>query len=279
VQPSVHVKLFFEGEEEAGSPHLGALLREHAELLASDLWIFCDGPIHQSGLQQVVFGVRGVIGANLTVYGPLRALHSGHYGNWAPNPAAMLASMLAAMRAPDGRIRISGFYDDVRPLSAADRQAIAAVPGVEAQLRSEFGIASSEVPNALLIERILQPAMNVRGLESGAVGPQSRNAIPTQARASIDFRLVPDQDPARVRQRVELHFARNRRSNSDARTRRSYASTGTRDTPPCAHPWTSRFRPPWCKPSRKPAMARSCASRRWGAASPCTCFATFSGHR
>jgi acetylornithine deacetylase/succinyl-diaminopimelate desuccinylase-like protein len=206
VQPSVNLKFFFEGEEEAGSPHLETLLKQNAALLAADLWIFCDGPIHQSGFQQVVFGVRGVIGVNLTVYGPLRPLHSGHYGNWAPNPAAMLSTMLGAMRAPDGRVLIDGFYGDVRALSAAESAAVGEVPAVEAQLLSEFGLASAEGPDALLLDRILQPAMNVRGLASGAVGSASRNAIPTQARASIDFRLVPVQDPARVRQQVESHL-------------------------------------------------------------------------
>lgn len=205
-QPSVNLKFFFEGEEEAGSPHLETLLKENAELLAADLWVFCDGPIHPSGSQQVVFGVRGVVGVNLTVYGPLRPLHSGHYGNWAPNPAAMLTSMLGAMRAADGRVHIEGFYDDVRSLTPVENEAIRQVPAVEAQLLQEFGLASSEGSNALLLDRILQPAMNVRGLASGAVGSASRNAIPTEARASIDFRLVPDQDPTRIRQQVESHL-------------------------------------------------------------------------
>ncbi len=206
VQPSVDLKFFFEGEEEAGSAHLGTLLRENAALLAADLWLFCDGPIHQSGLQQVVFGVRGVIGVNLTLYGPLRALHSGHYGNWAPNPAASLASALAGMRAPDGRVLIDGFYAGVRAVSEAEHRAIADAPAVETQLLQEFGLRAAEVDGASVLERILQPAMNVRGLASGAVGSAARNAIPSEARASIDFRLVPDQDPERVRQRVEAHF-------------------------------------------------------------------------
>ena len=205
-RPSVNVKFFFEGEEEAGSAHLEAVLKANAALLAADLWIFCDGPVHQSGLQQVVFGVRGVVGVNLTVYGPRRALHSGHYGNWAPNPAAALASLLAGMRAPDGRVRVAGFYDDVRPPRADERAAIREVPPVEAQLLQEFGLAQSEVQGALLLDRILEPALNVRGLASGAVGSASRNAIPTEASGSIDFRLVPAQDPRRVQQQVEAHW-------------------------------------------------------------------------
>ncbi len=204
--PSVNLKFFFEGEEEAGSPHLEAILRQNAALLAADVWIFCDGPVHQSGRAQVVFGVRGVVGVNLTVYGPLRALHSGHYGNWAPNPAARVASLVAGMRAPDGRVLVPGFYDDVRPLTPDERQAAGDVPAVEEQLLHEFGLMQSESAGESILDRILAPALNVRGLASGAVGAASRNAIPTEATASLDFRLVPDQDPARVQQAVEAHL-------------------------------------------------------------------------
>ncbi len=98
IRPTVNLKFFFEGEEEAGSPHLVEILSRHKELLASDAWLICDGPVHQSGRKQVVFGVRGDTNVELTVYGPRRPLHSGHYGNWAPNPAMTLARLLASMK-------------------------------------------------------------------------------------------------------------------------------------------------------------------------------------
>jgi acetylornithine deacetylase/succinyl-diaminopimelate desuccinylase-like protein len=205
IVPSVNLKFFFEGEEEAGSPHLGALLAEHAALLGGDVWLFCDGPVHQSRRPQVVFGVRGVMGLQMTVYGPLRRLHSGHYGNWAPNPAALLVDLVASMRGPDGEIRIAGFSDHVRPLSDADRQALARVPDPDADLRRELGLARSEAGDARLIERILLPAVNVLGLDAGGVGQQTTNSIPTEARAALGFRLVPDQTPDEVRQKVEAH--------------------------------------------------------------------------
>src|ERR1041385_7655652 len=88
--PSINIKFLFEGEEEAGSPHLGDIIDLHKELLQSDAWIICDGPVHQSGRKQVVFGVRGDQNVDITVYGAKRPLHSGHYGNWAPNPAMTL---------------------------------------------------------------------------------------------------------------------------------------------------------------------------------------------
>jgi acetylornithine deacetylase/succinyl-diaminopimelate desuccinylase-like protein len=206
VRPSVNLKLLFEGEEEAGSPHLAAVLAKNRELLGADAWLLCDGPVHQSRRMQVVFGVRGVTGLELTVYGPGRALHSGHYGNWAPNPAVTLAHLVAGLRDPDGRIAVAGFYDDVRPVTAAERAALAAIPDADGELRRELGLAATEASGARLVERLMLPALNVRGLSSGAVGERAQNAIPAEARASIDFRLVPDQTPSKVRERVEAHL-------------------------------------------------------------------------
>jgi acetylornithine deacetylase/succinyl-diaminopimelate desuccinylase-like protein len=188
---SINLKFFFEGEEEAGSSHLA--------------WIFGDGPVHQTRQQQVVFGARGVMGLGITVYGPSRVLHSGHYGNWAPNPAVMLVDLIASMRNTDGDILIEGFYDDVRPPSDVERQAIAGTPDVERQLTEELALGRTEGGNRRLLDRIMLPAMNVDGLAAGNVGVRARNAIPAQAQAAIDIRMVPDQRPARVRELVERH--------------------------------------------------------------------------
>jgi acetylornithine deacetylase/succinyl-diaminopimelate desuccinylase-like protein len=111
LQPSVGLKFFFEGEEEAGSPHLRELVHRHAAVLTADAWLFCDGPVHQNRRQLVYFGVRGQVDLEMTVYGPARALHSGHYGNWAPNPIGLLTNLLASMRNAVGRVLIAGFYD------------------------------------------------------------------------------------------------------------------------------------------------------------------------
>lgn len=206
VTPSVNLKFFFEGEEEAGSGHLRELLIEHADLLKADGWLFGDGPVHQSRQQQILFGVRGVMGANLTVYGPSRGLHSGHYGNWAPNPIVRLSSLVASMRSDDGRILIKNFYDDISPITPAERRAIAAMPPVDAALRAELALGATEARNAPLAERIMLPALNLRGIQGGGVNALSSNVIPTEATASIDFRLVPKQRPERVRQLVEAHL-------------------------------------------------------------------------
>lgn len=202
---SVNLKLFLEGEEEAGSPHLDALLRAHASVLAADLWLLCDGPVHETRQQQVFFGARGVTGLEITAYGPARALHSGHYGNWAPNPALTIAHVLSTLRDESGRILVDGFQDDVRAPTASELRAVAAAPPVEKELALALAV-SEPLGGKSLAEGILQPAINVRGVRAGGVGEQAANAIPTQAQASVDFRLVPNQTPASVRARVEAHL-------------------------------------------------------------------------
>jgi acetylornithine deacetylase/succinyl-diaminopimelate desuccinylase-like protein len=206
LQPSLNLKFFFEGEEEAASPHLRKFLEHNRDLLKADAWIFCDGPVHQSRRMEVVYGVRGTLGLELTVYGATRTLHSGHYGNWAPNPAALLAQLIAGMRDGDGRVLIEGFFDRVRPLSEAERRALAAIPEVDPELRRSLGLARTEADNAPVAERVLAPALNIRGLSAGRVGAQAANAIPTEAHASIDFRLVPDQTPDGIKAAVERHL-------------------------------------------------------------------------
>ena len=204
--PSVNLKVFFEGEEEAGSGHLDEILTTYAAQLTADAWLFCDGPVHQSGRQQLSFGQRGSSGFELTVFGPTRALHSGHYGNWAPNPAMMIATLLASMRDDDGRIKIAGYYADVTPVTAAEHRAVAELPKYDSTLRTALGLNRTEAGNALLAERIMMPAFNVRGIRAGGVRETGSNTIATEAFASIDLRLVPGQKPARVRQLVEAHI-------------------------------------------------------------------------
>ncbi len=194
-KPSVNLRFVFEGEEEAGSPHLADYLNKFPDDLRADAWIFCDGPVHQSRRMELVFGARGTIGLDLTVYGPVKGLHDGHYGNWVPNPIVRLTHLLDSMRDENGRILIKGFYDDVRPPTAAEIEAISKIPNVETELRREFEIGSTEGDGKSLNELLMQPGLNLRGIESGHVGTQASNTIPTEARASIDFRLVPNESP------------------------------------------------------------------------------------
>lgn len=200
--PTYNLKFIFEGEEEAGSPHLNEILEKYRSLLQSDLWIICDGPVHQSGKKQIVFGVRGDAHLDLTVYASKRPLHSGHYGNWAPNPALMLAKLLASMKDDNGRVTIKGFYDDVIPLTVAEKKALAEVPSVDEQMKKELGIARTEMKGKNLVEAINLPSLNINGMQSGNVGKMASNQIPTTANAVLDLRLVPGNNWQRQQQKV-----------------------------------------------------------------------------
>jgi acetylornithine deacetylase/succinyl-diaminopimelate desuccinylase-like protein len=209
ITPSVNVKFFFEGEEEAGSPNLGDILERHKTLLQSDGWVICDGPIHQSGRKQVVCGVRGDVNMEITVFGPKRPLHSGHYGNWVPNPAQKLVSLLASMKDSLGKVLVEGFYDDVVPFTAEERAAISAVPSVEEQLRRELGVAKPDGGGASLLEVLNLPTLNINGIRAANVGALSANVIPTQAVAALDLRLVLGNDWQRQSEKVKRHVQKS----------------------------------------------------------------------
>jgi len=196
---------FFEGEEEAGSPHLEDYLRTYADRLQADVWLIADGPAHQSRRPQLVFGVRGVTSMQITVYGPEHGLHSGHYGNWAPNPALLLSQLLASMKDADGNVLVEGYLDQADPLSEADREALATVPDVDRALMDEFGLARTEGTGSLA-ERLLLPSLNITGLASAKVGREARNVIPPTATASLDLRLVRGCKPEVMQELVEAHI-------------------------------------------------------------------------
>ncbi|MCH8686564.1 M20/M25/M40 family metallo-hydrolase [Pedomonas mirosovicensis] len=203
--PAANIKIVFEGEEEAGSPHLADILGRHKALLKSDGWVIFDGPAHQSGRVQVVFGARGIIGADITVYGANRPLHSGHYGNWAPNPAMELSRLLASMKDETGRVLIKGFYDDVEPLGEAERRAIAEAPQVDRELQAALGFGQPEGGGQSLLALISQPSLNIDGSKSAEVGGKARNIIPTTATATLDMRLVRGNDYRRQFDKLVAH--------------------------------------------------------------------------
>ena len=201
-----NIKFFFEGEEEAGSPHLGEIIKANRELLAADAWIICDGPVHQSGKKQVVFGARGDVNVDVTIYAAKRPLHSGHYGNWSPNPAMMLARLLASMKDDDGRVRVDGWYSDVEPLGERERRAIAEAPQYDEELKKQLGLSRTEGGGKSLMELINVPSLNINGFASGDVGALARNIIPTTATAVLDLRLVKGNDHQRQVERLIAHI-------------------------------------------------------------------------
>src|SRR6202789_238328 len=199
---SVNIKLLYEGEEEQGSPHFAKLVADHLDLLKCDLLIMGDGPMHQSGRQMINFGNRGIARLTLAVYGPTKPLHDGHYGSWAPSPAVMIAGLIMSLRDEEGHILIPGFYDDVEPVSAAEKAALAAMPPVEADLKKALGLGRNVRP-ARLGDGYLAPTLNVRAIHVGDDGPNAANAIATEGDASLDFRLAPGETPAHVRELLE----------------------------------------------------------------------------
>lgn len=206
ITPTSNIKFFFEGEEEAGSPHLSEIIRANRELLAADAWIICDGPVHQSGKKQVVFGARGDVNVDVTVYGAKRPLHSGHYGNWSPNPAMMLAHLLASMKDDEGRVRVDGWYSDVESLGERERRAIAQAPQYDEELKKQLGLSRTEGGGKSLMELINIPSLNINGFASGDVGELARNVIPTTATAVLDLRLVKGNDHQRQVERLIAHI-------------------------------------------------------------------------
>ncbi len=204
--PNANLKFFFEGEEEASSPHLQQYAEKYRDLLRADAWLICDGPVDQTRRPQVVFGARGVTGLEITVYGPRRELHSGHYGNWAPNPALLLARLLASMKDEDGRVLVKGYYDGIEPLTESEKRAFAEAPDNDALLRKELGLGWTEGGGKRLGELLNLPSLNIRGFVSSSVGATARNVIPSTATASLDIRLVKGLDHRRAVDLVVEHI-------------------------------------------------------------------------
>jgi acetylornithine deacetylase/succinyl-diaminopimelate desuccinylase-like protein len=202
-----NIRVVMEGEEEAGSPNLEAAIRQHGDRLRGDALLLVDGPRHPSDRPTINFGARGIMNAVVTVFGPNRDLHSGNYGNWAPNPALALARLLASMKDDNGRVLIDGFYDDVVPLTDEERRAIDDIPDVEPVLMKTYGFARPENPAERLELRHNLPTLNINAMEAGGgVGGQGRTIIPASASARLDLRFVKGVEPARQLERLVAHI-------------------------------------------------------------------------
>jgi acetylornithine deacetylase/succinyl-diaminopimelate desuccinylase-like protein len=201
-----HIKVIMDNEEELGSPNLPDAVEVHREALAADMLVILDGPMHVSNRPTMVFGARGIATVRLTTYGPRVPQHSGHYGNYAPNPAVRLAQLIASMKDDQGRVTIPGFYDGIK-IDAATRKILEAVPDDEAYIQKKLGIAQPDGVGATLQEAIQYPSLNVRGMAAGWVGAKVRTIIPAAAVANIDVRLVKESDPERLMQLIRQHVA------------------------------------------------------------------------
>ena len=202
--PAWNIRLLLDGEEETGPETLTRVIPSLRDRLKSDFLLFLDGPLHPTGRPTIAFGVRGAIGLHLTVYGPKMELHSGHYGNWVPNPATRLVRLLASMKDDDDRVLIDGFYNGIAPLTTEDHAVLKAVPDDAQGLLKAFGIARPEA--ASLQEALQRPSLNIRGLSSAFVGTNTTNVIPATADASIDIRLVQETPAKAMIEKIRAHI-------------------------------------------------------------------------
>ncbi len=202
---SVNLLVITEGEEECGSPNFQSLIDQVPETNGVDGWLILDGPVHHSRKQQVVFGARGVTTLQMTVYGPTRTLHSGHYGNWIPNPAMRLVHLVASMRDERGFVTVKGFGDHVLHMTESEERALKAMPNHDSDMLADLGVSAPEDGASSLGEAVMRPAINLHGIEAGHVQREATNAIMQTARSSMDIRLVPDQTIAQVVRAIESH--------------------------------------------------------------------------
>ncbi|HKQ58012.1 MAG TPA: dipeptidase [Candidatus Eisenbacteria bacterium] len=196
----INLKVVIEGEEEVGSEHLAQFLRERRAQLDADVIIVSDTAMLGPDQPALTYGLRGICYTQIEVIGPSKDLHSGHFGGAVMNPGNALAGIIAALKDADGRITVPGFYDRVRPLSAAEREVINAVPFDEQGFIHESGspVAWGEKGFTTLERISVRPTLDVNGLWGGYQGEGSKTVLPSFAAAKVSMRLVPDQDPAEV---------------------------------------------------------------------------------
>lgn len=205
--PKWSLRVVLDGQEEAGSANFDRFVDSFPEKLQGDLALTLDGPRHPSGVPSVYFGVRGGARVTVRVYGAAIDLHSGNYGNWAPDPSFRLARLLASMKDETGRVLIDGFYDDVAALTKEDRQALADAPNVEKELMYAFGVASPELPDERLESKLNLPTLSVEAMEAGGgFRAPLRTVVPSSASARLAMRMVAGLDPDKQNERVIAHI-------------------------------------------------------------------------
>ena len=205
-KPAWNLRVVLDGQEEGGSANFRRFVASSGDKLKADLAITLDGPRHPSGRPTMYYGVRGSAGVTITVFSSRNDLHSGNYGNWAPDPSMRLGKLLGSMKDESGRVVVEGFYDDVTPLTPTEKRALAEAPNVEAELAKEFGVARPERPDTRLEQKLNEPTLNVLQMESGGgFSAPGRTAIPASATARIAMRLVNGLDPQKMNERVIAH--------------------------------------------------------------------------
>ena len=200
-----NIKVILDGQEEKGSDPLPKAVKNYRELLEADFLLIADGPVHPSNKPTIVYGCRGITTMSITTYGPYKPQHSGHYGNYAPNPGFQLSQLLASMKDKEGRVVIKGYYDGIE-LDDNTRKILQSVPDDAQAINSHLAIKTPEKVGAYYQESLQYPSLNVRGLGSGWIGDKARTIVPGSATAELDLRLVPETDGQRLKNLVKEHI-------------------------------------------------------------------------
>ena len=204
-KPKFNLKVILDFEEETSSPGLPEAVDKYQQELMADMLLILDGPGHFSGKPTLVFGNRGISSITLTTFGPITPQHSGHYGNYIPNPALRLTKVLSSMKSDDGKVLIPGFYDGIF-LDNKTKKILNRIPSEDQAIKYRTKINSVDKVGENYQESIQYPSLNIRGLKSGWVGDQTRTIIPSEATAEIDIRLVLESDPKKLINSVKEHI-------------------------------------------------------------------------
>jgi acetylornithine deacetylase/succinyl-diaminopimelate desuccinylase-like protein len=196
----VNIRMILEGEEEVGSAHLDDFVREHRSDLAADVVVISDSPMFDRGIPSICYGLRGLVYFQIDLRGTKSDLHSGSFGGAVANPAMVIAQVLAQMKDRGGRVRIPGFYDDVRELREEERAEFRKLPFNETRYRKELGAPKLFGESGYsTLERVWgRPTFEVNGLLAGFTGDGAKTVIPAVSMAKVSMRLVPDQEPDRI---------------------------------------------------------------------------------
>ncbi|HLR11523.1 MAG TPA: dipeptidase [Sporosarcina sp.] len=204
----VNVKFLIEGEEEVGSPNLEKYIENNKEKLAADIIVISDTGMQGPGQPAVCYGLRGLTGVQIDIQGAKGDLHSGLYGGGVQNPLHAIAQLIASFRDQEGTIAVEGFYDDVRPLTEEEREAYKALNFDEDALKEELEVPTlfGEKGFSYLEQTWARPTLEVNGLYGGFSGEGIKTVLPAEASAKITCRLVPDQDPEDIVQKLKAHI-------------------------------------------------------------------------
>jgi acetylornithine deacetylase/succinyl-diaminopimelate desuccinylase-like protein len=208
----VNLIFLFEGEEEIGSPNLAPFLEKHRDELKCDIIAISDTGMVAPNTGTLGYGLRGITCAEVKIIGPVRDLHSGLFGGAVANPATAMARLVASLHDSEGKVAIEGFYDEVRPLEAWEREMWAKVPGLSDQdyLKVTGSSAAFGEPGYSSAERVFaRPTAEVNGIGGGYQGEGSKTVIPSEAFVKFSFRLVPDQDPQVILKRLRAHLEKH----------------------------------------------------------------------